>query len=78
MCLVILALAAACLEAIWQNFFLGQIDLVLALAVSVDLLAPVGRRGRGLLTGSASGIKLTPAVFAPLQLLASNAAPHGT
>lgn len=67
--LVTLALATACLEPIWQNFFLGQIDLVLALAVSVDLLTPVGRRGRGLLAGLAIGIKLTPAIFLPLLLL---------
>lgn len=67
--LVALALGAGCLEPIWQNFFLGQIDLILALTISVDLLWPTGRRGRGLLTGVAIGIKLTPVIFVPLLLL---------
>lgn len=67
--LVMVALAATWLEPVWQTFFLGQIDLVLALAVSVDLLAPAGRRGRGVLTGLAIGIKLTPAIFVPFLIL---------
>lgn len=67
--LIAVSLAAGCLEPIWQNFFLGQVNLVLALAISLDLLAPASRRGRGLLTGIAIGIKLTPAIFVPLLIL---------
>lgn len=56
------------LEPVWQNFAFGQVNLVLMLAVLVDLLRPE-RRTSGLLLGVVAGIKLTPLVFVVLLVL---------
>ncbi|MDR7329757.1 glycosyltransferase 87 family protein [Corynebacterium guangdongense] len=52
-------------EPVWETVAFGQINLVLATLVLVDalVLAPRGSRWRGLLTGLAAGVKLTPLVF---------------
>jgi alpha-1,2-mannosyltransferase len=56
------------LEPVWQNFSFGQINLILMLAVLVDLVRPE-RRWSGLLVGIAAGVKLTPLVFVVLLVL---------
>jgi alpha-1,2-mannosyltransferase len=45
------------------NFTYGQLDLILAVAVALDVLTPSVPWPRGLLVGLAAAIKLTPAVF---------------
>ncbi len=45
------------------NFAYGQVDLMLAAAVALDILLPSVPWPRGLLVGLAAAIKLTPAVF---------------
>ncbi|MDT5347951.1 MAG: alpha,2-mannosyltransferase, partial [Mycobacterium sp.] len=45
------------------NFTYGQLDLILATVVALDILPPAVRWPRGLLVGLAAAIKLTPAVF---------------
>ncbi len=62
--------AALALEPVWQNLSFGQVNLILMLAVLVDLLGP-DRRFAGVLLGIAAGIKLTPLVFVVLLLLVS-------
>lgn len=57
-----LTTGALALEPVWQNLTFGQVNLVLMLAVLVDLLRP-GRSWSGALIGVAAGIKLTPLVF---------------
>ena len=52
----------------WQNLTFGQVNLLLMLAVLVDLLRPE-RRWSGLLLGIAAGVKLTPLVFVVLLVL---------
>ena len=56
------------LEPVWQNFSFGQINLILMLAVLVDLVRPE-RRWSGVLVGIAAGVKLTPLVFVVLLVL---------
>jgi alpha-1,2-mannosyltransferase len=58
-----------CTLAIWLDpvsltLLLGQINLVLLLLVLADLSLPDGSRWKGVGTGIAAGIKLTPAFFA--------------
>lgn len=65
--------AAACvasiaLEPVMQNFWFGQINLLLMLAILVDVLRP-DRRSAGFLIGIAAGLKLTPLVFVVLLVL---------
>lgn len=62
------AAGALALEPVWQNLTFGQINLLLMLAVLVDLLRP-GRRWSGVLIGIAAGVKLTPLVFVVLLVL---------
>ena len=50
------------LEPIQSTIFFGQINLLLAVAVALDLLV-VPPRFRGVLIGAATAIKLTPAVY---------------
>ncbi|OBJ01716.1 hypothetical protein A5660_01885 [Mycobacterium alsense] len=61
------ALAAAMVFAlstpVQGNFTYGQLDLILAAAVALDVLAPSTPWPRGLLVGLAAAVKLTPAVF---------------
>ncbi|MCG5432295.1 glycosyltransferase 87 family protein [Mycobacterium sp. MYCO198283] len=46
-----------------ENFNHGQVNMILAAVVAVDLLLPTVRWPRGLLVGIAVAVKLTPAVF---------------
>jgi alpha-1,2-mannosyltransferase len=64
----LLTLGAIGLEPVWQNLTFGQVNLLLMLAVLVDLLRPE-RRWAGLLLGIAAGVKLTPLVFVVLLVL---------
>jgi alpha-1,2-mannosyltransferase len=59
---------ALALEPVWQNLTFGQTNLLLMLAVLVDLVRPE-RRWSGLLVGIAAGVKLTPLVFVVLLVL---------
>src|SRR4051794_16782120 len=63
-----LTVGALALEPVWQNLTFGQINLLLMLAVLVDLVHP-DRRWSGVLVGIAAGIKLTPLVFVVLLVL---------
>jgi alpha-1,2-mannosyltransferase len=60
--------AALALEPVWQNLTFGQVNLLLMLAVLVDLVRPE-RRWSGVLVGLAAGIKLTPLAFVVLLVL---------
>jgi alpha-1,2-mannosyltransferase len=60
--------ASIALEPIWQNLWFGQINLILMLAILVDVVRP-DRRTAGILLGVAAGIKLTPLVFVVLLVL---------
>ncbi|MFJ8821367.1 glycosyltransferase 87 family protein [Streptomyces sp. NPDC102467] len=51
------------LEPLFQTVLFGQINLVLACLILGDLVRSDGARGKGVLLGVATGIKLTPAVF---------------
>jgi alpha-1,2-mannosyltransferase len=64
------------LEPVWQNLTFGQVNLLLMLAVLVDLVRPE-RRGSGLLVGIAAGVKLTPLVFVVLLVLVGRRAAAG-
>ena len=70
---VLLSVAALALEPVWQNLAFGQINLVLMLAVLVDLLR-ADRRLAGVALGIAAGVKLTPLVFVVLLVLAGQRA----
>jgi alpha-1,2-mannosyltransferase len=59
---------AFALEPVWQNVAFGQVNLLLMLAVLVDLVRPE-RRWSGVLVGIAAGLKLTPLVFVVLLVL---------
>ena len=59
---------ALALEPVWQNFTFGQINVLVMLAVLVDLVRPE-RRWSGVLVGIAAGVKLTPLVFVVLLVL---------
>ncbi len=59
---------AFALEPVSQNLTFGQVNLVLMLAVLVDLVRPE-RRWSGVLVGIAAGVKLTPLVFVVLLVL---------
>ena len=65
----LLTCGALALEPVWQNLAFGQINLLLMLAVLVDLVRP-DRRWSGVLVGIAAGVKLTPLVFVVLLVLA--------
>ncbi|MFC5729139.1 MULTISPECIES: glycosyltransferase 87 family protein [Nocardioides] len=59
---------ALALEPVWQNLSFGQINLILMLAVLIDLVRPE-RGTSGVLVGIAAGLKLTPLVFVVLLVL---------
>ncbi len=67
---------ALALEPVWQNLTFGQVNLLLMLAVLVDLTRPE-RRWSGVLVGVAAGIKLTPLVFVVLLVLVGRRAAAG-
>lgn len=66
--LVLVCAGSLALEPVWQNLSFGQINLILMLAVLVDLVRPE-RRWSGVLVGIAAGVKLTPLVFVVLLVL---------
>ena len=70
---VLLSVAAVGLEPVWQNLTFGQVNLLLMLAVLVDLLRPE-RRLSGVALGIAAGVKLTPLLFVALLVLAGQRA----
>jgi alpha-1,2-mannosyltransferase len=61
---------------VWQNLSFGQVNLLLMLAVLVDVLRPE-RRWSGVLLGVAAGVKLTPLVFVVLLLVVGRRAAAG-
>src|SRR4051794_1503088 len=67
--LALLTGAALALEPVWQNLTFGQVNLLLMLAVLIDMVQPE-RRWSGVLVGVAAGVKLTPLVFVVLLVLA--------
>jgi alpha-1,2-mannosyltransferase len=56
-------------EPVFRTLYLGQINLLLMAAIIWDLRQPGTRRWKGVATGIAAGIKLTPLVFIPYLLL---------
>ncbi len=64
----LLTAGAVALEPVWQNLTFGQVNVLLMLAVLVDVVRP-DRRWSGLLLGLAAGVKLTPLVFVVLLVL---------
>ncbi|MEP6648383.1 MAG: glycosyltransferase 87 family protein [Lapillicoccus sp.] len=64
----VIAIAGLALEPLIRHLVLGQVNLVLAALVVLDLFV-VPRRYRGIVIGIAAGVKLTPAVFAVQFLL---------
>jgi alpha-1,2-mannosyltransferase len=64
-------------EPMQQNLAMGQINVLLAALVLVDVLLPAGHPAKGLLVGLAAGIKLTPALVAVHYLLRRDAASAG-
>ena len=55
-------------EPVWQNYVFAQINVVLMLALLVDVVRP-DRRTAGILVGVAAGIKLAPLIFVVLLVL---------
>ncbi|AGZ44207.1 glycosyltransferase 87 family protein [Actinoplanes friuliensis] len=72
----LLTVGALALEPVWQNLTFGQINLLLMLAVLIDLVHP-DRRWSGVLVGIAAGVKLTPLVFVVLLVLIHRRAAAG-
>jgi alpha-1,2-mannosyltransferase len=64
----VLMVAGLALEPVQRTLVLGQINLILAVAVLVDVFV-LPPRWKGVLIGIAAGIKLTPAFFALIFLL---------
>jgi alpha-1,2-mannosyltransferase len=64
------AAAALWLEPVWTTLRYGQIDILLATLILYDLSRPDGSRWKGSGIGLATGLKITPAIFA-VYLLAS-------
>ncbi|MCW2942473.1 MAG: hypothetical protein JWN00_5458 [Actinomycetia bacterium] len=62
-CALACAAVALWFEPVFMNFYFGQINLILLLAVVADLSAGTERRWRGALVGIAAAIKLTPLIF---------------
>ena len=62
--------AGLLLEPVWHTFFLGQINLLLLAAVLLDLQRVAARRTGGIGIGLAAAVKLTPAIFIVLLMLA--------
>jgi len=65
---VVTCTLALAFEPVWQNYVFGQINLILMLALLIDVIRPE-RRTAGILIGLAAGIKLTPLVFVVLLIL---------
>jgi alpha-1,2-mannosyltransferase len=56
-------------QPVLRNIYLGQVNLVLVALTIWDLCQPSGRWWKGIGTGIAAGIKLTPLVFIPYLLV---------
>ncbi len=56
-------------EPVYRTMYLGQINLLLMAAIIWDLRQPETRRWKGVATGLAAAIKLTPLVFIPYLIL---------
>jgi alpha-1,2-mannosyltransferase len=56
-------------EPVFRTLYLGQINLLLMAAIIWDLRQPEERRWKGIATGLAAAIKLTPLVFIPYLFL---------
>jgi alpha-1,2-mannosyltransferase len=56
-------------EPVFRTLYLGQINLLLMAAIIWDLRQPEDRRWKGIATGLAAAIKLTPLVFIPYLFL---------
>jgi len=56
-------------EPVYRTLYLGQINLLLMAAIIWDLGQPEERRWKGIATGLAAAIKLTPLVFIPYLFL---------
>jgi alpha-1,2-mannosyltransferase len=56
-------------EPVYRTMYLGQINLLLMAAIIWDLSQPDTRRWKGVATGLAAAIKLTPLVFIPYLIL---------
>jgi len=57
------------LEPVWTTLRYGQIDLLVAALILYDLSRPDGARWKGVGIGLATGLKLTPGIFAVYLLL---------
>lgn len=68
--LVAVVTAGLLLEPVWHSFFLGQVNLFLLALVLADMHRASLGRPAGIGIGIATAIKLTPAVFIVLLLLA--------
>lgn len=51
------------LHPVWDTFNFGQVNLILAAMVLLDILVVASPRWRGVLVGIAAGIKLVPGLF---------------
>jgi len=58
------------LEPVWHTFFLGQVNLLLLAAVLLDVQRLAAGRTAGIGIGLAAAVKLTPAIFIVLLVLA--------
>lgn len=58
------------MQPVLRTMYLGQVNLFLMALILWDLTQPRGRWWKGIGTGVAAGIKLTPLVFTPYLLLA--------
>ncbi len=66
----LLGVAAGLLtEPVYRTLYLGQINLLLMAAIIWDLRQPDNRPWKGVATGLAAAIKLTPLVFIPYLIL---------
>jgi alpha-1,2-mannosyltransferase len=72
----LLTAGALAFEPIWQNLTFGQVNILLMLAVLLDLLGP-DRRWSGVVLGITAGIKLTPLAFVVLLLVVGRRAMAG-
>lgn len=59
---IMLTVLGLALEPVQRTLMFGQVNLILAALVLVDIFV-VPQRWRGLLVGVAAGVKLTPAIF---------------
>lgn len=74
-----LSIAAIAVHPVWETLTFGQVNLILAALVLVDVLAlgPHGR-WRGVLVGIAAGIKLVPGIFIAYYLVTGQRRAAGT